>query len=269
MNRLITLLFHDVYVRSPGESGFSGPGADRYKLQLAAFRAQLGAINDVRADLPVLVTDTELQAGTSAPFAISVDDGGLSYHSVLAPLFAGYGWRGHCLITTSQIGHAGFLHPHHVRELHAAGHLIGTHSVTHPVRFDTCDWDQLVAEWAESKAVLEDIIGAPVTVGSIPGGYYARRVALAARTAGLEILFSSEPKAEPHDVDGCQVFGRFTLRRDSPPGLAALLVGTQQSARVRQWLAWNGKKALKKSLGSGYTKLSGRLSGRLSDWIPR
>lgn len=260
MKRLITLLFHDVYVRSCEESGFAGPGADRYKLQEQAFMAQLTAIRDARADLPVLVTDAGLEADNSAPFAISVDDGGLSYHSVLAPLLAGYGWRGHCLITTGQLGRPGFLHPQHVRELHAAGHLIGTHSVTHPARFDTCDWDHLVAEWAESKAVLEDIIGQPVTVGSVPGGYYTRRVALAARTAGLEILFSSEPKAVPIDVDGCQVFGRFTLRRDSPPGLSGFLVGTRNSARVQQWLGWNAKKVLKRTLGSGYAHLSNRLS---------
>jgi len=265
VSRLITLLFHDVYVHCPSESGFSGAGADRYKMQLGAFKAQISAICNARADQPVLVTDAKLHSVASTPdlqhFAFSVDDGGLSYHSVLAPLMAGIGWRGHCMITTSQIGRAGFLHPHHVRELHAAGHLIGSHSVTHPARFDTCGWDQLVAEWSESKAVLEDIIGAPVTVGSVPGGYYSRRVALAAQTAGLQVLFTSEPKAEPFDVDGCRVFGRFTLRRDSPPGLAALLVGTRQSARVRQWLAWNSKKVLKKSLGSGYATISGKLSG--------
>jgi peptidoglycan/xylan/chitin deacetylase (PgdA/CDA1 family) len=261
MNRLVTLLFHDVYVRSPGESGFAGPGADRYKLQEKAFVAQLTAIMAARVDSPVLVTDSQVQADAGSPFAFSADDGGLSYHSVLAPLLAEYGWRGHCLITTGQLGRPGFLHPHHVRELHAAGHLIGTHSLTHPARIDTCDWDDLVAEWAQSKAVLEDLIGAPVTVGSIPGGYYARRVALAARTAGLEILFSSEPKAEPIDVDGCRVFGRFTIRQDSPPGLAGFLVGTRNSARVQQWLTWNAKKALKMALGSGYT--------RLSAWLPR
>jgi peptidoglycan/xylan/chitin deacetylase (PgdA/CDA1 family) len=262
MNRLITLLFHDVYVHSPAESGFSGAGADRYKLDEKTFKAQLSAIAGVRADLPVLVTDTEWPANAAAPFAFSVDDGGLSYHSVLAPLLAEYGWRGHCMITTNQLGCAGFLRPHHIRELHAAGHLIGSHSVTHPPRFDTLDWPQLVAEWSRSKAVLEDIIGAAVTVGSVPGGYYARRVALAARTAGLEFLFSSEPKAQALDVDGCRVLGRFTLRRNSPPGLAGLLVGARQSARARQWLAWNGKKVLKRSLGSGYAQLSGQLSSR-------
>jgi peptidoglycan/xylan/chitin deacetylase (PgdA/CDA1 family) len=256
----MTLLFHDIYVRSPGESGFAGRGADRYKLQEKSFLAQVTGIMGARTDRPVLVTESHLQTDASTPFAVSVDDGGLSYYSVLAPLFAKYGWLGHCLITTSQLGRTGFLHPHHVRELHAAGHLIGTHSVTHPARFDTCDWDHLVAEWTQSKAVLEDLISAPVVVGSIPGGYYSRRVALAARTAGLKILFSSEPKAELIDVNGCQVFGRFTIRRDSPPGLAGFLVGTHHSARVQQWLTWNAKKILKKTLGSGYVHLSG--------WLP-
>lgn len=260
MNRLITLLFHDIYVSSPSESGFTGSGADRYKLSMAAFEAQLRAVADARADAPVLVTDLPRNAGSLPPFAISVDDGGLSYHSLLAPCLDDRGWRGHCLITTSRLGRAGFLHKHHVRELHAEGHLIGSHSVSHPARFDNCSWEQLVAEWAKSKAVLEDIIGERIVVGSIPGGYYAPRVALAARAAGLDILFTSEPETDRRDVGGCQVFGRFTLRGESPPGLAGRLVQGRGSAQQRQWLAWNAKKVLKKSLGTGYVRLSGWLA---------
>lgn len=259
MHKLITLLFHDVYAGSPGESGFAGPGADRYKLPLAAFKAQIEAVTRVRGDLPVLVTDAPRAQGTKLPFALSVDDGGLSYHSVIAPCLADYGWRGHCMVTTGRLGHPGFLHGHHLRDIHAAGHLIGTHSVTHPPRFDTCSWEQLVAEWSRSKEALENVIGERVIAGSIPGGYYSRRVAEAARAAGLEILMSSEPETSIHDVAGCRVFGRFTLRRDSPPDLAARLVQAGQAARAQQWLAWNAKKVLKKSLGAGYMQLTSRL----------
>jgi peptidoglycan/xylan/chitin deacetylase (PgdA/CDA1 family) len=259
MSRLITLMFHDVYEHNPAESGFRGPAADRYKLTLMQFKRQLRSIVNARSDAPVLITEP-LWPGAAIPFAISVDDGGLSYHSAVAPALAGYGWRGHCLVTTDRLGLRGFLHPHHVRELQAAGHLIGTHSATHPLRFDACGWDQLVAEWSRSRAVLEDVTGTAITLGSVPGGFYTRRVALAARAAGLEFLLTSEPKTADWRVDGCRVFGRYALRRDSPPELAGRLVRRAPAARLRQWTAWNAKKVLKKSLGSGYIRLANRIA---------
>lgn len=260
MNQLITLLFHDLYTSHPSESGFTGAGADRYKLPIADFRQQLQAIAAVRQDAPVLVSAIPRSPASLPPYAITVDDGGLSYHSMLAPCLAERGWLGHCLVTTNRIGSRGFLHAHHIRELQAAGHLIGTHTETHPPRFDTCSWDQLIKEWAESKARLEDITGECVNVGSVPGGYYSRRVALAARVAGLEILLTSEPQTALWNVDGCQLIGRFTLRRNSPPGLAGKLVQPSVAVQRRQWLAWNAKKILKKSLGNGYVQLTSRFS---------
>jgi peptidoglycan/xylan/chitin deacetylase (PgdA/CDA1 family) len=259
VERLITLLFHDVYQNSPDESGFPGQGADRYKLSLAEFEEQLKAIADSRLDAPVLVTDLAQLGNGLLPYAISADDGGLSYHSAVAPCMAAYGWQGHCFVTTSRIGSPGFLHAHHIRELHAAGHLIGTHSVSHPPRFDACDWERLVGEWAQSKAVLEDITGEPVVVGSVPGGYYSRQIALAAHEAGLEYLMTSEPQMRIGKVRGCQVLGRFTLRRNSPPGLAGRLVQPNLPVQWQQWMGWNAKKALKKALGNGYEQLTSRL----------
>lgn len=256
MNSLITLLYHDIYVDGVAESGFSGAAADRYKMPLAEFRAQLRALAASRADAPLIVTNIASQARAETPFAISADDGGISYYSQMAPCLEEYGWRGHCLVTTSQIGRPAFLHKHHLRELHAAGHLIGSHSVTHPDRIHTLNWLQLLNEWRRSKAALEDILGEPVVVGSIPGGYYARAVAMAARVAGLEILFSSEPETRPRNVGGCQVYGRYTLRRHSALDLSAELVRVDSIRRRQQWLEWNSKKALKKVLGGSYASLS-------------
>lgn len=262
MNELITLLFHDIYARSPEESGFAGAAADRYKMSTVRFRAHLASIERVRADAPVLLTTMPKRLDTAPPFALSVDDGGLSYHSIFAPCLADRGWVGHCLITTGQIGKPGFLHKHHIRELHEAGHLIGSHSVTHPPRFNTCSWEQLVREWSQSRAALEDIIGAPVKLGSIPGGAYSREVVLAAREAGLTSMMTSEPETRRQLVDGCEVFGRFTLRANSPQNLSGRLVRQGESAQRQQWLAWNAKKLLKKSLGTGYLHLTGLMARR-------
>lgn len=261
MNRLIILLFHDVYRHSVRESGFTGAGADRYKLSVENFRAQISSVHAMRKDSPKLVNSLSVDGRRLLPFAISVDDGGLSYHAIVAPHLEQLGWFGHCLITTGQIGQPGFLHKHHIRELHAAGHLIGTHTVTHPAAFGDCRWDKQVMEWSRSRLELEDIIGDKVSVGSVPGGAYTRNAALSAREAGLDILMTSEPVTWAHEVNGCRVFGRFTVRRNSPPDLAGKLVGLERSRRNRQWVAWNTKKQMKKVLGRSYSGIC--------NWIAR
>lgn len=257
VKRLVSLLFHDVYVRDPDESGFTGAAANRYKLPLQAFLDQLDAVRRGRTAAPVLINRQPVAGVSGTPFAITVDDGGLSYHSIVADSLESYGWRGHCLVTTGRLNKPGFLHKHHVRELHDRGHVIGSHSVTHPSRFNELPWVRLVDEWRRSKAVLEDTIGSEVIAGSVPGGYYAPRVARAARAAGLSVLFTSEPETRLRRVEGCRVIGRYALRQGCRADLAGCLVGREPTTLCREWLFWNGKKALKASLGDGYARLVG------------
>ena len=257
MTSLINLLFHDIYKKSPNESGFPGASADRYKLSEENLLAQFLAIKTARTEPPVLVTELAVKARAGAtPFTISVDDGGISYHSVFADHLEDNGWRGHCLITTDWIGRRGFLEKHHIQDLHYRGHLIGTHTVTHPQWFNHCSWETMVNEWQKSKQVLEDITGETVTVGSVPGGYYSPRVARAAQEAGLETLFSSEPECRFRRVGESPVLGRFTLRQDSPADFSGNVVSGKASTLFREWATWNGKKILKNSLGSRYEVLS-------------
>lgn len=262
--RLVTLMFHDVYRTTPDESGFRGPGADRYKMSLQRFRQHLDAIAAVRADAPVLLVDSGQDAVAAAPmpYAISVDDGGVAYLDQVAPCLDEKGWRGHCLVTTAYLGKPGFLHPNQVRELHEAGHVIGSHSHTHPTRFHTLGFETLVDEWHRSRAILEDIIGGEVVIGSVPGGYYSRTVRAAAAQAGIRRLFNSEPVTTVQRDGECEVYGRLTLRRDSAPALSGQFLRSRSHARWRQWTAWNGKKALKAVLGPGYARLGNRVGTR-------
>ena len=46
--RVVSLLFHDVYESDPGESGFCSPAADRYKLSVRDFVAQLDGLAKLR-----------------------------------------------------------------------------------------------------------------------------------------------------------------------------------------------------------------------------
>ena len=260
MNGLLTLLYHDVYAEYPGESGFEGGAAERYKLPLADFEGQLQLLDEVLEAPPILVTGPRDLAAYGVPVALTVDDGGVSYHNLVAERFEARGWRGHCFVTTGSIGRRGFLHRHHLRELHARGHLIGSHSVTHPGRFAACAPEEMLREWRDSRSTLQDIIGAEVTTASVPGGYYSAHVARAAAAAGLTALFTSEPEIRGRELDGCVVLGRFAIRRGNSLDYPAKLVARAPSARYGAWLAWNGKKALKVLLGPGYAQLAERFA---------
>lgn len=238
----VSLLFHDVYVTDPRESGFVSPAADRYKLALPDFEAQLNGLKTV-----------------DRPFTMTVDDGGVSFYTLVADRLEAFGWRAHCFVSTGMIGHPGFLSAAQIRELDGRGHTIGSHSVTHPARFSACSLDRMRDEWSRSRHVLEDLLGHEVVVASVPGGYYSRRVAETAAESGLQVLFNSEPTTAVRNTNGLLVSGRYTIRQGDPVDTARKLVAKSPWARGAAWASWNAKGIVKPILGPSYR--------RVADWV--
>src|SRR6266576_451863 len=246
----VTLLFHDVVPAGhSSESGFVGADADLYKLDCVAFRHHLGAI---RRNLKGQVTTApELLAGNTPadPCLLSFDDGGVSAVTYIADMLEEFGWRGHFLITADRIGTAGFLNAAQIRALHRRGHIIGSHSYSHPLLMAHCSQDQMREEWHRSGLLLSDILGAPITVASVPGGHYSRAIAVAAVDAGVKLLFNSEPTTDSQHVDGCTVLGRFCVKRSHTPEWSGRIVAGELAPRLQEAVLWNTKKMLKNLLG--------------------
>ncbi len=262
--RAISLLFHDVYVSNPDESGFISDAANRYKLTLPDFDAQLAGVRGVRSDDPLLAgamasRAADTSATSNVPFLVTVDDGGASYHTWIAERLEQRGWRGHCFVSTDCIGRRGFLSREQIQELAARGHVFGSHSASHPSRFNSLRFDDMVSEWSRSRAILEEILGQPVDVASVPGGYFSTVVARAAREAGIRVLFTSEPVTHVDTCNGMLVVGRFTIRRGDPHDRAQRLVAASAWARARAWASWNAKGLVKPLLGPSYI--------RIADWL--
>jgi peptidoglycan/xylan/chitin deacetylase (PgdA/CDA1 family) len=261
--RAISLLFHDVFLDDPDESGFVSAAANRYKLTVADFDAQLDGVAAARTELPILASELEggddPNAGNITPFAITVDDGGESYYTTVAERLERRGWRGHCFVTTDFIGGRGFLSCNQIRELAERGHIIGSHSASHPARLNTLPLQRIATEWTRSRAALEDIIGRRVDVASVPGGYYSPVVARAACEAGIRVVFTSEPITRVGQSSGCVLVGRFTIRRGDANDLAHRLVSASPGARVCAWASWNAKGLVRPVLGGSYTSIA--------DWL--
>lgn len=241
----VALEYHDVV--DPGcedASGFPGPDAATYKLDAANFQAHLDAIWRLKLPHVPLLT---------------FDDGGASGIHMIADRLEALGWQGHFFITTDYIGAPGFMNATEIRGLQRRGHVIGSHSASHPVRMSACSLSELAREWQESIRVLGQLLGTPIQSASVPGGYFSRRVAEAAAAAGVRSLFTSEPTVRSYDANGCRVLGRFTLRRNSPASYAAALAAGHVWPRLQQWTLWNGKKVAKSVAGPLYLRVRHRL----------
>jgi peptidoglycan/xylan/chitin deacetylase (PgdA/CDA1 family) len=257
------LMYHDVVEPGRDEaSGFPGADAAAYKLETDHFAAHLKAIAATLSERPAVAPDLLHGEANSTPWLITFDDGGRSAHAPVADMLEELGWRGHFFITTDYINAPTFMTATQLRDLRARGHVIGSHSCSHPVRMSHCSPSEMLREWRESRKVLSDVLGEAVSVASVPGGFYSGRVAAAAAEAGYEVLFNSEPVTRSREVGGCLVIGRYSIQRSTAPRVAAGLVAGELAPVLPQAFKWNTKKLAKRLGGEYYLELRKKLFAR-------
>ncbi|WP_052600520.1 polysaccharide deacetylase family protein [Microvirga lotononidis] len=253
MPRVLT--YHDVVEEHPDASGFPGGGPALYKLPARVFARHLDAIAATAASPILLPQLRSSHVDDATPLLITFDDGGVSAANIIADALERKGWRGHFFVTTDYIGRKGFMTSAQIRDLTSRGHIIGTHSCSHPRRMSACSPQILRDEWHRSRMVLSEILDKPVTAGSVPGGYYSENIAIAAAASGLTDLFTSEPTTRMTMVNGLRVYGRFSIYRRTPLTKVTAIASGRRLAIVREAVAWELKKAIKLAGGETYLKL--------------
>ena len=251
IDRVRTLMFHDVVEDETQweTSGFTGPWSQHYKFTRAEFEDHLAAMEAVWSGPPPGRLGTENAAGV--PLLITFDDGG-SGSLAAAEALERHGWRGYFFVTTGHIGQPGFLDAAGIRTLAAAGHVIGSHSVSHPMRMAILKEEQMRREWRESLDTLAQILGMRIEDASVPGGYYSQATGETAAEAGVRRLFNSEPVERVEQIGPCRIYGRYAIHRGhQPANTAAYAAGRWWSCqRTRLW--WTAKKAAKAAGGPAY-----------------
>jgi peptidoglycan/xylan/chitin deacetylase (PgdA/CDA1 family) len=127
----------------------------------------------------------------------------------------------------------------HLRALVAAGHEVGSHTLSHPLLTAVGD-AQLAREVAGSKARIEAELGTPCEAFCYPNGDCDERVASAVRRAGyrLAVVTAWGPNrrgADPLRLTRCELQGRTS--RDAAGRLSAACVALRVSplfARLRR-----------------------------------
>jgi peptidoglycan/xylan/chitin deacetylase (PgdA/CDA1 family) len=212
-------MYHEV-TDEPATSGFQRPGAFAYKHGTAAFDAHLQALIGAPAP-PELVVDVDFERA-NRHLLLTFDDGGRSALTAAEHL-SRHGWRGHFFIVTSLTGSRTFLDAEGIRELRRGGHLIGSHSHTHPNIFRAQSPAQMAEEWRTSCDAIAQILGEPCVTASVPGGDISRRVLESASTAGLRYLFTSEPWLAPRRIGDCWILGRYSVKTSTSAARVAEL----------------------------------------------
>ncbi len=225
--------FHEVTDR-PGETGFQRPGAAPFTLTPHAFQRHLDQIG-ATPFAPVRVTSIDPES-TSRYLLLTFDDGGRSaLHA--ADVLSRRGWAGHFFIVTGRIGDRTFLSAADVRYLHSCGHVVGSHSHTHPNIFRELPPGTMATEWRTSSGILGDLLGVGCDAASVPGGEISRTVLESAAAAGFRFLFTVEPELRPRTVNGCRILGRYLVKAATPPA---------RVGRLARFEGWAGALAVRR-----------------------
>ena len=200
----------------------SAEGRVPFKLSRQEFGEHLDSI--ARAGrTPALAPEIDL-AIPGRHVLLTFDDGGRSAVHI-GDTLSSRGWKGHFFITTGLLGNRTFLTPGDVRRLRSQGHLIGSHSHSHPSIYRELDRGRMVVEWRQSCDILAQLLGEPCLTASVPGGEISPAVLRSADSAGVRYLFTSEPWLEPRVVGGCWVLGRFFAKASTSADEIGQLAG--------------------------------------------
>ena len=224
--RIASFAYHDV-TDEPSTSGLQRPTALSYKFPTSLFKAHLDCIARAGGTPEHLVTSI----ARSAPrphVLLTFDDGGKSAVWIGDELLR-RGWHGHFFVTTGRIGTRTFVSKQDIRYLHSCGHLIGSHSHSHPDVFNALKPAEMQKEWHTSCALIADLVGEPCVVASVPGGDISREVLEVSAASGIQYLFTSEPRYVPQVVGQSVVLGRVNPRLNTP------LARVEALARFESW----------------------------------
>jgi peptidoglycan/xylan/chitin deacetylase (PgdA/CDA1 family) len=254
-------MYHGVSAEAGRRDGFPGPGAAAYSVTPARFGEHLEHIAAATGRPPGRVDALAGRTASPDAWMLTFDDGAASALEAAEQL-ARRSWPGHFFVATDLIGSPGFLGWDDVCGLARAGHVIGSHSCSHPRRMAACSWEQLLYEWSHSAGLLAEALGRPVSTASVPGGLYSARVGRAAAAAGFTTLFTSVPSQRLRSIDGCLLIGRYAIRRDTPAGEAAAAAAGRAVLWARQRTAWQLRHAARRVAGDRYEGVRRKLLTR-------
>lgn len=235
--KTFSLMYHDIVLEDDKSSGFQNDSAFQYKVQKEDFEKQVSALKNDNVEF-------------------TFDDGGESFLTVAAPILESYGKQGVFFIATDYIGTPGFLSEEQIRDLDKRGHIIGSHSCSHPHNMTDLSESEIKKEWKESVGKLEEILGHKVKAASIPNGYGNKCVLRSAERVGITTLWTSSLRDSK--FGNMELKGRYVIHKDTSLQDTVAIVESKCTRFVLKcrWLALS---AIKGILGNSYDNIKKKI----------
>ncbi|HET6383142.1 MAG TPA: polysaccharide deacetylase family protein [Armatimonadota bacterium] len=216
-NGPLTLMYHRIGVprrRSAASVHYVSPSA--FAWQLSALQKLHMEVIDLSA-VAEHVNGATPSALTSRHAAITFDDGFDHLYENALPVLKRYGFPATIFVVSQFIGKASDFDPpawdrepllseNRLREMHAFGVTIGSHTRRHP-RLPDCDPETLRDEISGSREDLETLLQTPVKAFCYPFGAQNQSVRAVVKEAGYDFACSTQKGRNDAGVDP------FLLRR--------------------------------------------------------
>jgi peptidoglycan/xylan/chitin deacetylase (PgdA/CDA1 family) len=147
-----------------------------------------------------------LQELPDKPVVLTFDDGGIDNYEVAYPLLRTFGFTATFFVITKYVGGAGHMNWDQLREMHAQGMSIQSHTVSHSDLRGLSSTD-LQEELVGSRQALAAAIGEPSYVLCYPAGAYNGKVIEAVQAAGYVMAVTTD------EGSPCEPDGIFRLKR--------------------------------------------------------
>jgi peptidoglycan/xylan/chitin deacetylase (PgdA/CDA1 family) len=121
---------------------------------------------------------------------ITFDDGLIGNYEHAFPILQKYNFTAAFFVVVDRITKSRYMNWKQLRELHQDGHLIQSHTMTHPM-LGECNEKQIYYELDKSKKIIENKIGNVVKYLSLPFGSSNMKVIRIAKEVGYSAVFTS------------------------------------------------------------------------------
>lgn len=135
------------------------------------------------------------------------DDGEENNYVKAFPLLKKFQFTGRFFCIVDRIGTQGYCQWSQLKEMQAAGMMIGSHGLTHQI-LTRLNRDDLIFELKESKRILESHLDCEIDSISIPRGFYNEQVIKVALACGYRRIYVSENNG--YLPEGC--FARIAVQ---------------------------------------------------------
>lgn len=240
---MVVLMYHDIVTSTDKSSGFQNESAFQYKVEESVFEEQVKALQ-----------------GKDVVFTF--DDGGVSFYTKAAPLLEKYGFKGVFFISTKYIGTQGFLTKAQVKALVERGHVVGSHSHTHPKIFTKLSKVEIHEEWKKSYEILKGILEEQDLPVSIPNGYASKTIMEEAIKCGFSDIYTSQPTTKNKLFQKHNVFGRYVVH-DNMTTEDVLRIVNSKGCRLKMALKWQVLNVVKGVLGESYDAVKAKVINKM------